>query len=81
MLETKCFGDAEHCERMAAIMLTKGQRESYLELASQWRKLATEASSHRLRVEAWTRRTARPALTTLEPFDGGVELELAMETD
>ena len=59
MLEVRCRDDAEHCERMAAIMLTKGQRDSYLELAHLWRKLANEAGSHRQRVEAWTRKTAR----------------------
>ncbi len=44
---------------MAAIMLTKTQRDSYLQLALMWRKLANEAGNHRLRVEAWTRRTGR----------------------
>jgi hypothetical protein len=61
MLEVRCRDDAEHCERMAAIMLTKAQRDSYLELAHQWRRLANEAGSHRLRVEAWMRKTARAA--------------------
>jgi hypothetical protein len=65
MLELRCRDDAEHCERMAAIMLTKAQRDSYLELAHLWRKLANDAGSHRLRVEAWTRRTARTPLATL----------------
>ena len=59
MLEARCRDDAEHCERMAAIMLTKTQRDSYLQLALMWRKLANEAGNHRLRVEAWTRRTGR----------------------
>jgi hypothetical protein len=62
MLEARCRHDADHCERMAAIMLTKAQRDSYLELAQAWRKLANEAGNHRQRVEAWTRKTAaRPA--------------------
>ena len=60
MLEQRCRDDAEHCERMAAIMLTKAQRESYLQLAGLWRKLANESGNHRQRVAAWTRRT-RPA--------------------
>jgi hypothetical protein len=60
MLEAKCREDAKHCERMAAIVLTKAQRDSYLELANLWRKLADDAGKHRLRVEAWTLRTARP---------------------
>ena len=51
--------DADHCERMAAIMLTKAQRESYLRLAVQWRRLADEAAAHRQRVESWTLKTAR----------------------
>jgi len=59
MLEARCRDDAEHCERMAAIMLTKTQRDSYLQLALMWRKLGNEAENHRQRVEAWTRRTAR----------------------
>jgi len=73
-LEARCRGDAEHCERVAAIMLTKGLRESYLELAVQWRKLANEAGAHRLRVEAWSRRTARtpvdPSLAAEAPRAG-----------
>ena len=44
---------------MAAIVLTKAQRESYLQLAQMWRKLGNEAGNHRQRVEAWTLRTAR----------------------
>lgn len=59
MLEARCRDDAEHCDRMAAIMLTKTQRDSYLQLAQMWRKLANEAGNHRQRVEAWTRRTGR----------------------
>ena len=59
MLEARCRDDAEHCERMAAIMLTKTQRDSYLQLALMWRKLGNEAGNHRQRVEAWTRRTGR----------------------
>jgi len=64
MLEQRCRDDASHCERMAAIMLTKAQRESYLELANMWHKLANESGNHRLRVAAWTRRT-RPAPTAM----------------
>jgi hypothetical protein len=56
MLELRCRDDAAHCERMAAIVLTKAQRDSYLQLAQMWRKLANEAANHRQRVEAWTRR-------------------------
>jgi hypothetical protein len=59
MLEERCRDDAEHCDRMAAIMLTKTQRDSYLQLAQLWRKLGNEAGNHRQRVEAWTRRTMR----------------------
>ena len=61
MLELRCRDDAAHCERMATIVLTKAQRDSYLQLAQMWRKLANEAANHRQRVEAWTRRTERPS--------------------
>jgi hypothetical protein len=72
MLELRCRDDAEHCERMAAIMLTKAQRDSYLTLAKLWRKLADEAGNHRLRVEAWTQKTARStaALSTVGALSG-----------
>ncbi|MFI4973954.1 MAG: hypothetical protein ACHP84_05380 [Caulobacterales bacterium] len=46
---------------MAAIMLTPAQRDSYLELARMWRKLANETSNHRLRVAAWTRKVGMGA--------------------
>jgi len=59
-LESKSQENAEHCERLAAVMLSKAQRDSYLDLASMWRKLATEAVDHRLRVEAWRRSVRRP---------------------
>ena len=75
MLEARYRDEAEHCERMAAIMLAKAQRDSYLQLGHMWRKLANEAESHRQRVEAWTRRTARASATT--GADGADEAQLA----
>jgi hypothetical protein len=59
MPETQYRNDANHCERMAAIMLSKAQRDSYLQLAVQWRKLADDSDAHRLRVETWTLKTRR----------------------
>jgi hypothetical protein len=75
MVELRCREDAEHCERMAAIMLTKAQRDSYLELANMWRKLAEETVRHRQRVEAWTKRTR--TAPELEPDDARPEPALA----
>jgi hypothetical protein len=60
---------------MAAIMLTKTQRDSYLKLAQMWRKLGNEAGNHRQRVEAWTRRTGR-APTGAPDLDADREPEL-----
>jgi hypothetical protein len=74
MLEVRCREDAAHCERMAAIMLSKGQRDSYLQLAHLWRKLANDAGAHRLRVEAWTAKTTpAPATAALAGASAGGE--------
>ena len=80
MLETRCRDDAAHCDRMAAIMLTKAQRDAYLELASMWRKLAEETGKHRRRVEAWTRRTAPGPCAQGAADPVGADLE-AMDAD
>jgi len=68
MSEPKFRNDADHCDRMAAIVLSKAQRESYQELAAMWRKLADEVCNHRQRVDAWTRRAERapPAMAFAE---------------
>jgi hypothetical protein len=80
MLETRCLEDAAHCERMAAIVLSKGQRESYLQLALLWRKLAEDATSHRQRVEAWTLKTARTPAPAWNPAEAAdVRSPMAVE--
>ena len=72
MTEPTFRNDADHCDRMAAIMLSKGQRDSYLELASMWRRLADEVGSHRQRVDEWTRRTERTLSTVRFDAAGGL---------
>jgi hypothetical protein len=65
-LEARSLANVEHCERLAAIMLTPAQRESYLEMARMWRKLANEAGNHRLRVAAWSRKVSAPKSHALD---------------
>lgn len=66
---------------MAAIMLSKSQRDSYLELANMWRKLADQAGKHRARVEAWTRKTGGAPAEVSEPAGSRVGREPVMDAD
>jgi hypothetical protein len=65
---------------MAAIMLTKAQRDAYLELATMWRKLADETGKHRRRVEAWAQRTT-PSPSVLNSGANGADHAPVMDAD
>jgi hypothetical protein len=69
MSTARCQEAAERCDRLAAIMIAPAQRDSYIELANLWRKLANDTEIHLQRVASWERRNGvKPLVTTKNPF-------------
>ena len=44
MTTADCLHRAEECERLAAVLVSEVQREKFLKMAAEWRKLATETA-------------------------------------